>query len=252
MKPSSRVRGLLLPPILAGAALIACESAPTPAPASAELGGATGSAPEPRGGATTEGDPALRPDRFVTTVVSFTPGPCSGFGADAMPEVVLGPPVGRGAAEGSFDVVSLGIGGEIVVSFEPNAIVDGPGADFIVFENAFYAGGNPDVPAADPGEISVSDDGSTWETYPCTAGAAAPYGACAGWHPVFSAPGNGVSSVDPSTAGGEAYDLADLGLTQARFVRVRDRSSFACEGQPRPNNLGFDLDAVAIVNAKTP
>ena len=54
-----------------------------------------------------------------------------------MPDIVLGPPVGGGALAGSLDVVSLGFSGEIVLCFEPNAIVDGPGADFIVFENAF-------------------------------------------------------------------------------------------------------------------
>jgi hypothetical protein len=194
----------------------------------------------------------IRSDRFITTVVSFTPGPCAGFGATEMPGIVVGPPVGAGEHKGGFDVVTLGVGGEIVVSFEPNAIVDGPGPDFIVFENAFYAGGDPTKPSADLGEVSVSEDGTTWSTYECTPGASAPYGKCAGWHPVYSAPGNGISPIDPATAGGEAYDLAELGLARARFVRIRDRSSTTCEGQPRPNNLGFDLDAVSVVNAETP
>ena len=194
----------------------------------------------------------IRADRFVTTVVRFTPGDCAGFGAGEMPDVVLGPPVGAGSLKGSFDVVSLGIGGEIVVSFEPNAIVDGPGPDFIVFENAFYAGGNSAQPAADPGEVSVSEDGVTWKTYECTPGTEAPYGKCAGWHPVYSAPGNGISPVDPATAGGEAYDLAELGIARARFVRIRDRSNATCEGQPKPDNIGFDLDAIAAINAERP
>ena len=194
----------------------------------------------------------IRADRFVTKVVSFTPGPCAGFGATEMPDVVLGPPVGAGDLKGGLDVVALGVGGEIVLSFEPNAIVDGPGADFIVFENAFYAGGRSSQPYAEPGEVSVSEDGVTWQTYECVPGTAAPYGKCAGWHPVHSAPGNGLSPLDPATAGGEAYDLAELGMTTARFVRIRDMSSATCEGQPKPNNLGFDLDAVAIVNAELP
>jgi hypothetical protein len=198
-------------------------------------------------------DPAgvLRADRFITKVVSFTPGPCAGFGATDMPDVVLGPPVGAGDRAGGTDVVTLGVGGELVVSFAPNAIVDGPGPDFIVFENAFYAGGDSSKPAADPGEVSVSEDGVTWKTYACTA-TEPPYGECAGWHPVYSAPGNGVSAVDPEKAGGDAYDLSELGMTKARFVRIRDRSSATCEGQPRPNNLGFDLDAISIVHAENP
>ncbi|MDF2693124.1 MAG: hypothetical protein K0S65_1507, partial [Labilithrix sp.] len=32
----------------------------------------------------------------------------------------------------------------------------------------------------------------------------------------------------------------------------RDRATGTCEGQPKPNNLGFDLDAIAIVNAENP
>ena len=194
----------------------------------------------------------IRADRFVTEVVSFTPGACAGFGAAGMPDVVLGPPVGGGAMSGSLDVVSLGIGGEIVLSFEPNEIVDGPGPDFIVFENAFYVGGDSSRPVADLGEVSVSEDGVTWHTYACTPGDAPPYGACAGWTAVYSAPGNGVSPVDPATAGGEAYDLDALGLGRARFVRIRDVSTATCEGSPKPNTAGFDLDAIAIVHAKSP
>ena len=190
-------------------------------------------------------------DRFVTSVVSFAPGDCAGFGIPEMPGIVEGPPVGAGDLAGSLDVVSLGFEGEIVLSFDPNAIVDGPGIDFIVFENAFYAGGDPSRIAADLGEVSVSDDGTTWQTYPCDATKTSPpYGACAGWHPVFSAPGNGISPIDPKTAGGDAFDLADVGLAHARFVRIRDKGATMCPAQPpKPNNDGFDLDAIAVVNS---
>jgi hypothetical protein len=254
--PSISVRVCVIATLLL---LAACgdDSGGTPTVPST-TGDAGASSPAPDGGRGTSGagaidsGPPLRADRFITKVVSFTPGPCAGFGADDMPGIVLGPPDGAGATQGSLDVVSLGIGGELVVSFEPNAIVDGPGPDFIVFENAFYAAGNPNAPAADPGEVSVSEDGVTWKTYDCPDKATAPYGKCAGWHPVYSAPGNGISPVDPVTAGGEAYDLSELGLAKAQFVRIRDRSSATCEGQPKPQNLGFDLDAISIVNAETP
>lgn len=192
----------------------------------------------------------VREDRFVTKVVSFTPGECAGFGASSMPTVVTGPPIGSGALAGSLDVVSLGVGGEIVLSFEPNAIVDGAGTDFLVFENAFNIGGNPQNPLAEPAEIAVSDDGATWHTFACTP--TAPFAGCAGKSPVISAPGNGVSPIDPAVAGGDAFDLAAVGLTRARFVRVRDVSTGPCGGTPKPNTAGFDLDAIAIVNAETP
>lgn len=202
------------------------------------------------GGFETDGA-VLRADRFVTKVVSFTPGDCAGFGIPSMPGIVMGPPVGGGDDQGSTDVVSLGNGGEIVVSFEPNAIVDGPGVDLLVFENPFLIGGDPTKVFAEPGEVSVSDDGVTWATFPCTA-TMYPYGACAGWHPVYSNPSNGISPVDPRVAGGDGFDLADVGVKRARFVRVRDKTHEACSGGGRVNTNGFDLDAMAIVNADKP
>lgn len=205
------------------------------------------------GGFATPDGGVLRADRFVTKVVSFLPGPCAGFGIPSLPGVVMGPPEGGGDDNGSLDVVSLGVGGEIVLSFEPNAIVDGPGVDFVVFENAFAIGGNPANPYAEPGEVSVSDDGVTWTTFPCTA-TKAPFGACAGWHSVYSSVASGISPFDPKISGGDPFDLADLGVTHARFVRIRDKSGETCPdaGAGRPTSDGFDLDAVAIVNAENP
>lgn len=245
------------------AAFLACASEPPPAdvePPALSLGDAGYlDAPEADGdkiavdgGFAGPGGTVLHADRFVTKVVSTTYGDCAGFGLPSMPAVVLGPPVGGGSGRGSLDVVSLGFEGEIVLSFEPNAIVDGPGADFLVFENAFWAGGDPDRPAAELGEVSVSDDGVTWKTFPCAPGQGPPYGTCAGWRPVYAAPGNGISPVDATTAGGDPFDLADLGVTSARFVRIRDVGSVACPSDPagKPTTVGFDLDAVAIVNAK--
>ena len=213
--------------------------------------GSDGDKPTVDGGFAGPDGGVLRADRFVTRVVSFTPGDCAGFGATSMPDVVKGPPVGGGAGAGGLDVVSLGEKGEIVLSFEPNAIVDGPGADFIVFENPFVDNG---VPNAEPGEVSVSGDGVTWRPFPCTDGPGPTYGTCAGWRPVYSAPGNGISPVDPATAGGDPFDLADLGLASARYVRIRDIGTVKCPANPaqKSTTAGFDLDAISIVNAKIP
>ena len=179
---------------------------------------------------------------FVTSVVSFTPGPGAGFGADALPCVVEGPPRGVGTANGSLDVVSLGMGGEIVLAFAPRAIVDGPGVDFIVFENAFYIAGDPTHPYAEPGEVSVSDDGVTWQAFPCPS---ADWSGqqCAGVTPVLASGTTGVSPFDPSMSGGDAFDLATLGLTHARYVKITDRGK-----NKTPPSAGFDLDAIAIVH----
>lgn len=183
--------------------------------------------------------------RFASKVVSFTAGKCAGYGKDGLPGMVLGPPIGFGMIQGSTDVVSLGEGGSIVVSVEPNEIVDGPGPDFTVFENAFFAGGNPNKPYADPGEVSVSEDGVTWYTYPCTA-TAAPFGACAGWHPVYSAPNNDISPLDPAKSGGDQYDLAGTGLSKVKFIRIVDKSVSPCAEEI--DTYGFDLDSVAVLH----
>ncbi len=198
------------------------------------------------------------PSRFVTEVLSFHQGTCAGFGAASLPGIVVGPPVGAGSEQGSLDVVSLGGGGSIVVGFAPNAIVDGPGVDFVVFENPFfYADGSR---YAEPGEVAVSDDGVTWTAFPCTdTTQAEPDGGwsatrCGGINPVYSAPGNGISPFDLARAGGDQYDLAEIGVPHARYVRVRNIvASEPCpDSGPRPDKNGFDLDAVAIINAELP
>ena len=190
-----------------------------------EPGDDGGDSPAPVDGGYTYEDGVIREDRFATRVVSFDPGPCAGFGQQRFPDIVLGPPVGGGDGMGSLDVLSLGTGGEIVLSFEPNAIVDGPGVDFIVFENAFLAAGDPQNPAAELAEVSVSEDGVTWTTFPCTA-TAYPYGACAGWRTVKSSPRNGISPVNPALAGGDPFDLADVGLRwRVREDRRQDQRS---------------------------
>jgi hypothetical protein len=59
----------------------------------------------------------------------------------------------------------------------------------------------------------------------------------------------GDPATDPETAGGDAFDLGEVGLRQARFVRIVDVTEEHygerkwCEGDAG----GFDLDAVAAV-----
>jgi hypothetical protein len=180
---------------------------------------------------------------FAHEVVDVSYGPDAGWGQDAMPGVVLGPPRGAGLLSGSLDVVALGNGGSITLGFGALTIVDGEGADFIVFENPFYAGGDPAHPFAELATVEVSADGETWHRFECSA-TSYPYGSCAGWNPVLAnVDENELDPTDPLVAGGESFDLADLGLGEARFVRIVDR----------PDTIGlagsFDLDAVALVNA---
>lgn len=176
---------------------------------------------------------------FAKAVESFTPGAGAGFGADQMPDVVLGPPEGGGSAAGSLDVLTLGRGGEIVLEMS-RPIGDGPGPDFVVFENAFVIAGTDKV-YEELGEVSVSADGVTWISFPCDppAGIVA---RCAGRTPVLASSANGVSVVDPSASGGDAFDLAEVGVPLVTFVRIRDKQS----GGPGAN--GFDLDAIVSLH----
>lgn len=180
---------------------------------------------------------------FAVEVVSFTPGAFAGFGADAMPAVVLGAPLGRGPSAGSLDVVSLGQGGAIVLRLGA-AVVDGPGVDLLVFENPF-----PNW--IETGEVSVSDDGTTWHTWTCHADDAdGGWPGCAGVVPVLSHPDNGIDPTDPAVAGGDGFDLADLGLARATYVRIVDSAANDLGGLGYAGTTGgFDLDAVAVVHA---
>ena len=55
--------------------------------------------------------------------------------------------------------------------------------------------------------------------------------------------------VDPARAGGDGFDLAAIGIAQARYVKIVDRTAQRCTSQG-PNTNGFDLDAVVAVHAE--
>lgn len=175
------------------------------------------------------------PEPFADVVVSFTPGEGAGYGQDALPDVVLGPPF---AVEGggSLHVLSLGDGGEIVLELTDIGLIDGDGPDLLVFENPF-------VGWIETGVVAASEDGASWFEWPCDAASRV---GCAGPGLVYASPSNGVDPTDPAVAGGDAFDLAAIGLARARFVRVRDSGENSYEGTAG----GFDLDALAVVNGE--
>jgi hypothetical protein len=208
-------------------------------------------------------------DPYVDRVVSYHVGDGGGSGEAALPAIVLGPPHGGGAFVGASaaDAFSLGLNGEIVLEFTDNLCVDGPGPDLTVFENPFLVRGLTTLaPYAEPGTVSVSMDGVTWATFPCHMDEPPYYPGCAGVYPVFAnaSDPNAPSPLVPSTtpiadlvgipidqftppagSGGDSFDLADVGMTSARFVRI--------QGGDRDRRLGglsgFDLDAVAAVHS---
>lgn len=212
-------------------------------------------------------------DPYADAVTSTVIGASGGFNQAFLPDVVLGPPAGNGLFGGTLDVFSLGLEGEIVVAFDDNVIVDGPGVDFTVFENPFFETGLFEIIEnlfSEAGSVGVSQDGITWFEFPC-AGAMEDhpfYPGCAGVYPVLadgetderhpSVPTAGppVESffgqaksdvVVPEGSGGDSFDLADVGLPWARYVRIRAADHVV--GPFGTDNAGFDLDAVAAVNS---
>ncbi len=170
---------------------------------------------------------------FAQAVHSVTYGDGAGFGQADFPDIVLGPP--RGATSGGgYHVLSLGVHGEIVLDLGTCVAVDDAGEDFIVFENAFSGW-------EELGVVGVSDDGVNFTEFDCDP---ATFEGCSGYERVFSHPDNGISPFDVDTAGGEAFDLADIGIDRARYIRIRDRDGSGLGG----NSFGYDLDAIAVVN----
>ncbi len=197
------------------------------------------------------------------------------FGAAQLPGIVLGPPGPSSGSTGGTSVASLGSGGSATLVFDDLVIEDGPGPDFIVFENAFFVGAPPADAVADffvfaePATVEVSMDGVTWTAFSYDAAAlAATVGSLvdrelfarlrglAGVTPTFT--GNWTVPDDPqvwdatgtggvSGAGGDAFDLADVGLTEARFVRLTDTGS---ANGAAGSGEGFDLDGVVVLHGR--
>ena len=187
-------------------------------------------------------------DGFADCVALFEPTDAS-FNHDRMPDIVLGPPQAGRDGNASLDVASLGCGGQVVLFFAGPGIPDGPGADLLVFENPFVY---DDMTFTEPARVAVSQDGRQWATFPCASdrqGGWPPSG-CAGVKPVHAHPEADVDATDPEMAGGDAFDLADVGLKQARFVWLVDvtREHYGDDSWCGGEAGGFDLDAAAAVH----
>jgi len=171
------------------------------------------------------------------------------------------------------EIVSIGRGGELVIAFDEPVTNDPShpfGIDLIVYGNAMcgdlaYPGGVAGWVFQEGGAIDVSIDGVTWFTVP---GAIADGGLpTLGWSdvaPYSTAPGavptDPALPIDPhitaesivglswpellavygNAAGGTRIDLADAGVTSARFIRIR----VAADAASVP-----EVDAVVAVRA---
>ena len=147
-------------------------------------------------------------------------------------------------------ITCLGAGGTITVGF-PGFIKNGPGADFVIFENALTDS------FLECAFVEVSRDGVNYVRFPN--------------HSLTPSAVNSFGSIDPTNIVGlgckyrqpygEPYDLTDVGLSDAAYVRlvdvVGDGSAHDSDGHsiydPYPNaqTAGFDLDAIGVINRAT-
>jgi hypothetical protein len=98
--------------------------------------------------------------------------------------------------------------------------------------------------------VLASADGIDWRAFPCDPVHDDPPLGCAGVARVLAGPDNDIDPTDPASAGGDAFDLADVGLTSARYVRLLDVgvAYYGARTWCGGGGGGFDLDAVAVVH----
>jgi hypothetical protein len=187
---------------------------------------------------------------WATAVDGFDRGPLDAAnpsGGDASfgaPEYALGPPTND-----VYDVFSLGDGGWITF-YVAGGIHDGPGDDFAVFENGFYA------PGGLYGELAfveVSTNGVDFVRFPATSLRAAPV---AGGGTIDPTDYHNLAGRQPLNQG-TGFDLAELGLSSVSYLRLVDvignGATHDAAGRPvydpyptaYPSG-GFDVDAVAV------
>ena len=181
------------------------------------------------------------------TVFSVRWGTGQNFGRDKFPSNVLGLPDTSARADRpamiAESVCSLGLGGEIVIGWRNAVLVNRPGADFTIFENAFlYFGGRV---FAEPAKVAVSQDGVRFVAFPFDS---LSLRGCAGITPT-----NGDKSpFNPSVSGGDSFDLAAIGMDSVRFIKITDVSQIVLNNTQHPfydpTISGFDLDAVVGIS----
>lgn len=218
--------------------------------------------------------PSLAASEFAASIVQANLGPNAN--PSFPPANLLGGPLGGGLFAGSTDVVVLGVGGSVTVGFNVT-IQDGPGADFLAFENGLTFGSSSVF--SEVAYVEVSSDGVNFARFPSRYGGpnaqqpafgTLPMGTFAGLVggiPVIAnVATNTIPPEDPVRAGGEAFDLAELAndplvvngtvdvsaITQVRFVDAPEGVSLDSLGHPIWDNGGAtgsaDLDAVVVVN----
>lgn len=179
------------------------------------------------------------------SVISFSPGNNATFGQSFLPSNVLGNPDTSATpfvpSATESEILSLGDGGEIILGFFKNPIIDGNGVDFTVFENVFYVFGNENDPFKETAFVSVSKNGTNFFQFPFDPQTLQ---GLAGTEPTF---GN-QNPQDPNVSGGNSFDLQAVGLDTVYFVKLADTDNSVVDGSMNFVGGDFDLDAVVAVN----
>jgi hypothetical protein len=200
--------------------------------------------------------PATPDPVLLDTVVSYVPGPLIDPGR-ADPIYAVNGVLGGGCCAGSLDVCSLGSdsvgwGGHLTLRRAGRVITNGPGADFVVYENPFWIAGSPEGSGFyETGIVEVSMDGVAWVTFPVVFDPAYPVddrrryveGFC-GVEPVTLRTDLGQTPGDPA-GGGDAFDLDDVGLCEARYIRIRDTAQVYPDANFPPGDC--DIDGIAAL-----
>lgn len=186
----------------------------------------------------------------INHVFSFTPGEFQflGQGEEFYPANILGIPsriASENVAEATEnEVLSVGLGGDIIVGNSDNVIVDGKGADFTIFENVFR---NPvnGLLFKEPAIVSVSKDGINYTEFPYKFSSLE---GCAGTHPTYGS----ADYCDSEVSGGDSFNLLDIGMDSIRYIKIKDITDQLKAKQNHKyfdfSLSGFDLDAVVIHN----
>lgn len=149
-------------------------------------------------------------DPWADRVVSFTQGKPPATDA-TNPRGALGKPDYDDVKQHSRTYLAMGNGGELVVEFVDNVLIDGDGDDLAVFEIG---------PAVEPIDVAISTDGKTWIEV----------GRVKGAHSTLD--------IGPHVKREQRF----------RFVRLTDSKAGLSNNSKWP---GADLDAVGAINTRS-
>jgi hypothetical protein len=130
-------------------------------------------------------------------------------------------------------VLSLGHGGSVTLNFKNQPLYDIPGADFSVFENVMNLGKGQYWQEIARVGVSTTTTGENFIWFPCKPdGSIQELEGCAG--------------LTPTDREGDSFDIARLGLSEIRRIRIQDSNQNKHIGKNGDNAEGFDFDAIRI------